>query len=227
MKSKALLLVGLVLFFACMSAYGQEDQEERTNSDAWKPDLKPYLYAQAQTEETQGSKPSGQTEGKQPSMEELSKQINNPLADLWSLVFQNDYSLFEGEITGDYRQENVTLFQPVLSIPLGDKWNLLNRPIFSYISAEVPKPPAGFDKKDLEGAALPSGTSVGVVSQFLNWDRDTAFGDFIFLSMLGPSAKEGFLWGGGLTTIWPTASDDTLGSEKYSAGPAGVALYMG
>ncbi len=224
MRAKAVFLVGLALFFACMSAYGQE---ERINSDAWKPDLKPYLYAQAQTEETQGSKPSEQTEGKQPSMEEISKQINNPLADLWSLVFQNDYSLYEGEITDEHREINVTLFQPVLSIPIGEKLNLLNRPIFSYISAELPKPPTGFDPKNLEEIPLSGGPSIGTLSQFLDWDRDTSFGDFIFLSMLGPATKEGFLWGGGLTTMWPTASDDTLGSEKYSAGPAAVAVYMG
>ena len=36
-----------------------------------------------------------------------------------------------------------------------------------------------------------------------------------------------FVWAAGLTTQWPTASKDELGSGKYSAGPSAVLAFIG
>jgi hypothetical protein len=37
------------------------------------------------------------------------------------------------------RQVFSTAFQPVISVPLGDQWHLVNRPMFRFIDAELPK----------------------------------------------------------------------------------------
>ena len=73
------------------------------------------------------------------SLDEISKKMNNPVSDLWMLVLQQDFMQFDGDITSQDRQVFSTTFQPVISVPLGDEWNLVNRPVFSFIDARVAK----------------------------------------------------------------------------------------
>lgn len=59
-----------------------------------------------------------------------------------------------------------------------------------------------------------------------NIEHVTGLGDIVLLSMMGPNASRGFIWGLGPSFVFPTATDDALGTGKYQAGPAGVALHM-
>jgi hypothetical protein len=62
-------------------------------------------------------------------------------------------------------------------------------------------------------------------------DRKFEFGDMIYLGMLAPAelpdvGNGKLVWGLGPTFIFPTATNDNLGTEKWSIGPAGMAMYM-
>ena len=49
-------------------------------------------------------------------------------------------------------------------------------------------------------------------------------GDFAYQAFLSPAAPGPVIWGAGPALTFPTHSDDRLGTGKWSAGPAFVAL---
>ena len=62
---------------------------------------------------------------------DLAKQSQNPVADMVSLVFQNN-TYFE---TGPKaKTQNVLLFQPVIPIHMNEDWNFIARPIIPFIN---------------------------------------------------------------------------------------------
>ncbi|MEY2667430.1 MAG: hypothetical protein RJA59_68 [Pseudomonadota bacterium] len=69
------------------------------------------------------------------SLEELAKQLQNPLADLVSVPFQNNFN--GGGAAGLSASYNLN-FQPVIPIELDRSWNLIVRPIVPYYSLVVP-----------------------------------------------------------------------------------------
>ena len=152
-----------------------------------------------------------QTESKgRMSAEELNRQLNNPVSSVWSMVFQNNYTQLKNDTMdapgwdkGDDKWFYNLNFQPVLPLPLTSEWNLINRPVIALFA----------DRPVLE-------------SDGIN-DVD-GMGDIAFVSLLSPAKTAGsFLWGAGPTFIFPTASKDELGQEKWQAGPAAVGLHLG
>jgi len=144
------------------------------------------------------------------SAEELNRQLNNPVSSVWSLVFQNNYTQLKNDfadVPGWDKNDDKWFynlnFQPVLPIPMTSKWNLINRPVFPFFS-DRPAPGAdGFDEFD-------------------------GMGDIGLVSLLSPAkVSGGFIWGLGPTFLFPTASKDELGQEKWQAGPAAVGLHLG
>jgi hypothetical protein len=127
---------------------------------------------------------------------ELAKKTQNPVADLISLPFQNNINFEVGD--GGYTQ-NILNIQPVYPMQLNDQWNLITRTIVPVIH----QPP------------LIPGT-----------DREFGLGDVQFTAFLSPRDSGGLIWGAGPVFRFDTATDDTLGQEKWSAGPSVVALKM-
>jgi hypothetical protein len=164
---------------------------------------------------------------------DISKKLKNPMADLWMFNFQNDYTAFVSEIPGTQRRYfNTTSFQPVISVPIGDEWTLVNRPVFSWVNGEMPTRNT-FDSLGLlnsGGSGFSGGAPYGgpsSITSLIDVDTDSSLGDFVFLSMIGPADIDKIIWGAGVTTMWPTATDDRFGSEKYSAGPVLTGAYLG
>jgi hypothetical protein len=89
--------------------------------------------------------------------------------------------------------------QPVIPFSLNPDWNLISRTILPFISLQD-FPVQGNDK-----------SGIGDVLQSL------------FFSPKKPTAR-GFIWGAGPVLSLPTASDQLLGTEKWSAGPTAVVL---
>lgn len=135
-----------------------------------------------------GGSPSG------PSEAELAKAVQNPVANLISVPFQNNFNFGVGprEVT-----QWVLNVQPVIPIKLNDNWNLITRTIIPIINQPSP--------------------ARGVPSAFGLGDINPTF-------FLSPGQPGKFIWGLGPTLTLPTATDSLLGAGKWSAGPAAVAL---
>ncbi len=131
------------------------------------------------------------------STSELTKATQNPVADLISLPFQNNTNFEAGP---DGETQNILNIQPVWPVDLNDDWLLITRTIAPVISQ-----PSGLTPAD-DG-------------------RIFGLGDITFSAFLSPK-KEGVIWGAGPIFLLPTATDDSLGSDKWGAGLSFVALDM-
>lgn len=139
------------------------------------------------------------------SLAKAAQKANNPVSDAWLLITQND--LTKLHTPNGQQWQNRTSFQPVMPVPIfGGEWNLVNRVVAGYVSSPVDDT---FNSPDFFGS------------------RTSGFTDTVFFSLFAPNRDDGFIWGAGPTFILPTASEDTLGQEKWQAGPAGLAVRLG
>ena len=139
------------------------------------------------------------------SLEQAAMKTNNPVSDAWLLLVQNDYTIFDTPEGNKWL--NVTTMQPVMPVPILDgEWNLVNRIVTGVVSSPV--------GEDFDSA------------NFFD-QRTTGNTDTIFFSLAAPNRDDGFIWGIGPTFNLPTATQDVLGSEKWSAGPAALAARLG
>jgi len=130
------------------------------------------------------------------SEEELAKIAQNPVANLISVPFQNNFNFGIGPNRVTQWDLN---FQPVIPITLSKDWNLITRTILPIINQPSPAP--------------------GIRSAF-------GLGDLNPTLFLSPAGSKKFIWGVGPTLTFPTATDPLLGNGMYSAGPALVGLTM-
>jgi phosphoglycolate phosphatase-like HAD superfamily hydrolase len=136
---------------------------------------------------------------------DLAKAAQNPVAAMISLPLQNN-TFFGVGPDGDVA--NVLNIQPVIPITLG-RWNVISRTIapIIYLADLV----TGLD----EIANDPQGD-----------DGSFGPGDINQTFYFSPAAPGPVIWGIGPSITIPTATDNSLGSEKWSAGPASVTLTM-
>ncbi len=190
-----------------------------------------YTLAQAQTTITANTgetSTSGKPQAKRMTLEdleELSRKMDNPLSDLWMIFNQNDTSIWRGTPAHGKKVINVTTIQPILPINLTKNWNLVNRPIIPIISApefDIPgRPGLGANP-----GMIPSQPRFGAFENIrLSTDREFALGDINFWTMISPvKPTKGVIWGVGPSFMFPTATRDQFGTEKYSIGPASVIM---
>ena len=95
------------------------------------------------------------------------------------------------------RTQNVLNIQPVWPIALSKNWNLITRTIVPVISQPAP-----------------------------GSERTNGLGDINFTGFFSPKQPGKIIWGVGPTLVFPTATDDVTGTDKWSAGPSVVALTM-
>jgi hypothetical protein len=128
----------------------------------------------------------GESSGKpqhEMTLEEISAKLDNPLSDLWMLWLQNDRMKYNGELSRRNRTIDVKYFEPVISVPLADKWNLVNRPVFTRIDAQVPEINLPENLAGLGGTPgggdFGGGNLTGLAENVLNnvdWDNQSAWG---------------------------------------------------
>lgn len=126
---------------------------------------------------------------------ELAKQLQNPVASLISVPFQSNFEFNLGPNDDGFRY---TLnFQPVIPVSLGKDLNLIIRTIVPIISQDDVIP----------------GTSQG------------GLGDIVQSFFFSPKKPVGgLILGFGPVFLYPSATDNLLGSEKWGAGPTGLVL---
>ncbi len=125
----------------------------------------------------------------------INRELDNPLAKRWSLVFQENYTINQGDAVDGNISSNTMFFQPALPIPFGRNLVFTARPVFPIVTQP-------------DFSADPSGGK-----------KVTGFGDIQMATILGPGNATGWVWGGGITFVFPTASENNLGKGKYQAGP--------
>jgi hypothetical protein len=150
------------------------------------------------------------------SVEDLAKKLQNPVAALISVPFQNNFDFGLGPSNDGFRY---TLnIQPVIPISLNRDWNLISRTILPIIS-----------QLNAVGAPIEAGgeflEAIQPVRRSVDVNQD-GLGDTIqsfFLSPVNPGPA-GIIWGVGPVFLLPTATDGLLGSGKWGAGPTAVLL---
>jgi len=143
------------------------------------------------------------------SMEELSQELANPLAQIWNLSFQYNHTKLSGDLIDGNPTIDTTLFQPVLPVPLEGGYTAFARPVITYIKG----PTARFG-----GSYNFHGFDQGL-------DDSSDFGDLILPMGVGKVNKIGWSYGVGATFIFPTSNNDLLGSHQYQVGPTGLLLW--
>lgn len=133
---------------------------------------------------------------------DLRAAVQNPVGAMYSLPFKFNFDY--GAANGEASFLNI---QPVIPITVGD-WNLINRLIIPLIDSPG------------EVSGLPS------IPNPIPGDGATGLGDINYSVFLSPAKPKGAIWGIGPSITMPSASDEQLGSEKWSTGPTGVILFQ-
>jgi hypothetical protein len=126
----------------------------------------------------------------------LAEKLQNPIADLISVPFQNNTNFSVGPHHG---VQDILNIQPVVPVHLNQDWNVITRTILPVVWSPSFQP----------GASVPpQGLAPTVFSAFLS----------------PASTFDGWTWGAGPIVQIPTITNKHLGSNVWGAGPAFVAV---
>jgi len=137
---------------------------------------------------------AGSAEAAGASTEALQKAVQNPIASLISVPFQNNSNFGSGPYD---RTQNILNIEPVIPLQISENWNLITRIIQPIVWQPYP------------GA---------------NTGGAFGFGDMVPSFFLSPRNSGKLIWGAGPQFVIPTATNDILGQGKLSMGPTLVVL---
>lgn len=151
------------------------------------------------------------------AQDNLAKQSQNPLATVISVPFENNTYFGIGPSNAT---ANVLNLKPVVPVNLGSV-NMINRFIAPYIWTE------GQSVEDLAGF-IPEGVDLGFAGSPNSplVGRERGLGGITYQMFFSPANPGSVIWGVGPVFVLPTATKDRFASDKWSAGPAAVALTM-
>ncbi len=181
--------------------------------------------------------------GCEPTLAQMSALMDNPIGNVAMMFNQVDAYKMEDPISGTTANQfnYMALFQ--FPKKLNDNWNLINRVVVNVPSLPLDQdkiddfmPPAGIN--DDYGTAPGDQPIVDPTNPLplpidLFDGRTTGLGDTYYVGLVAPNdpvrldngAK--LLYGVGFDIGLDTASEDILGTGKYTAGPSALAVYMG
>lgn len=126
---------------------------------------------------------------------ELAKKLANPVASLISVPLQYNYD--ENMGLKDEGSKSVLNIQPVIPFSLGQDWNLITRTIVPLV-----------DQQDLSPDTDKSGMG-DILQSFFFSPKDPV---------------NGWVLAAGPVILYPSATDEVLGGEKWGTGPTALAL---
>lgn len=130
------------------------------------------------------------------SQGDLAQAAQNPIANMISVPFQNNFNFGVGP---DSKYQNLLNIQPVIPVTLNDDWNMITRTIIPIVSNPA------------------MGSNIG---------SQSGMGDIQFSAFFSPSNSKKVVWGVGPVFLFPSATDDSLGTGKFSVGPTAVLVAM-
>ena len=129
-----------------------------------------------------------------PAPDDLAMKLQNPVSDLISVPIENNWEFSEGPRHATDYYGNL---KPVIPFQLGPHWNLITRTLIPFSYSEL---------------AQSLSKRIGV-------------GDVISTVYLSPEQPvHGWFWGIGPGFVFPTATEDSIGSGRWSAGPTGAVV---
>ena len=134
--------------------------------------------------------------------DDLAAKTQNPVGAMYSLPFK--FIFDNGADNGEATFLNV---QPVIPVTVGE-WNFINRVIVPLI--DVPGPITGTPE----------------IPNPVPGDGASGLGDINYSVFLSPAEPGKVIWGVGPSLMMDTATDDQLGSGKWSLGPTAVVLVQ-
>ena len=141
---------------------------------------------------------TGQGGAAAPSADEVAKSLANPNTPLATLNFKLQYRGFDGDLPDAGDESGTTvLFQPAFPFPLDNGDMIFFRPAF----------PLQLDQPVYAGSGK-------------GFDSVSGLGDIAFDLAYGRTNKEtGVVWAAGVIGSLPTATEDELGFDRWTAGP--------
>lgn len=128
----------------------------------------------------------------------LAEKLQNPIANLISVPFQNNTNFKVGPNKGT---QDILNIQPVIPIHVSEDWNLITRTILPLVWSPSFEPVEGVPPVGL--------------------------GPTTFSAFLSPAEQvNGWTFGGGVIVQLPTITNKNLGFNVWGAGPAVVAVRM-
>lgn len=128
---------------------------------------------------------------------ELAKKLQNPIASLISVPVQNNFDFGYGQTNAMRYTANI---QPVIPVSLSAEWNVITRTIVPILYQEATTPD-GHDQ--------------------------AALGDILQSFFFSPvEAVGGWIVGVGPALFYPSATENELGTGKFSVGPTIVLLQQ-
>ena len=164
-----------------------------------------WLAAAEPNKEAPAESDTQQVASQADKTEDLAKAAQNPIADMISVPLQSTFNFYDIDkhLGGkDYHRNTmgyVLNVQPVVPFSLNKDWNVITRTIIPIVN---------------QPELVPGMGSHG------------GLGDIQFTPFFSPAQPSKTIWGVGPALVFPTATDQWLGSGKFSAGPSAVILRM-
>ena len=172
--------------------------------------------------------------GCEPTLAQMSALMDNPLGNVAMLFTQYDSYRMKNDANGEEAIQGVYMGIAQFPKKLNENWSLINRIVWT-----VPSVPLDQDKIDDIGGGdygnmPPTITPPSDAAPIKLFDgRTTGFGDMYYVGLFTPAEGTkldngaSVLWGAGFDLGFPTATEDILGTGKWTAGPSALGVYLG
>ena len=173
--------------------------------------------------------------GCKPSLAQMSALMDNPVGNVAMLFTQFDATKLENDANGKTAEKYNYMGIAQFPKRINKNWNLINRFVWNVTSMPISQDALDAAGQNFGsgpgGDVLPAqGSPVAPIDLF--GGRTNGLGDFYYVGLFSPtepiSVGDGkVVWGAGFDLGFPTATEDILGTGKWTAGPSALGVYLG